>query len=141
MIDVVLSADAARRLMALLEQIHKDSRASDLLLCTPSGTQGAESGTFPGPDPSIFCALAAAAWSSTASMAQMIGEPGFRAINHVGHNTQIHLVPVDQRSLLIFLFGQEQLPQEFHAQAAQWAATVQAEFSQMGGTSQVSSRR
>jgi len=142
MSDMVLNADSAHRLMARLAEIQSLSTASYLMLCTTSGTQVAESGQFPGVDASIFCAMAAASWSSTGSMAQMIGEPGFRSVSHTGSTRLIHMVPVAPSALLVFLFSaNEQLPRGFQSMATQWAESLQNDFAMLGGTSQVIPKR
>ncbi|MBO7499907.1 MAG: roadblock/LC7 domain-containing protein [Fibrobacterales bacterium] len=137
MSDMVISPNAAYELQEKLQQVYELSTASYLLLSHVSGTPISDAGTLENGDSSVFCALSAAAWSSGTSMAKIITEPSCRSLNLIGHNRVVHIVPVGDNALLVFVFSSEVLPKGFRMLAWKWADEVAAAMGGFGSSSKI----
>jgi predicted regulator of Ras-like GTPase activity (Roadblock/LC7/MglB family) len=138
MSDLVISPRIALELSAKLSQIQELSTARYLMLGQLSGTLLAEAGSLVGTDSSVFCALGAAAWSSSASMAKQLKEPTCRSLNLISAEKVIHIVPVGEKTLMIFVFDSEILPKGFRFLAWKWAEELDALLGMIGSSSRVS---
>lgn len=136
--DLVISPRNASELNSKLTQIQELSTASYLVLSHLSGTQIIEAGSLASADGSAFSALGAAAWASSLSMAQLIQESGCRSLNLIGDQKVVHVVPVGEKALLIFVFNSEVLPKGFRHLAWQWAKECALLLGSIGTSSRVS---
>jgi len=82
--EVAIHEDAARRISAVLQNFLAESAAVDALLIDRSGQLLAQGGPDGSLDTVSLSALAAGAFSSTAAMARLIGEPEFTMLFHQG---------------------------------------------------------
>jgi predicted regulator of Ras-like GTPase activity (Roadblock/LC7/MglB family) len=104
--DVVIQAEEARKIASILDRFVKDTAVTDAFLIDRSGQllirQGKDrQGTL---DTVSISALAAGAYSSTAAMAHLIGEPEFSVLFHEGSKQNIHVSTVDENSILLAIF-------------------------------------
>jgi predicted regulator of Ras-like GTPase activity (Roadblock/LC7/MglB family) len=102
--DVAIHEDAAQRINRVLLTFLKDSAALDALLIDRSGQLLAQGGSDRSLDTVSLSALAAGAFSSTAAMARLIGEPEFTMLFHQGIKENIHVAAVDEHALLLAIF-------------------------------------
>ena len=103
--EVAIHEDTARRISAVLSTFLSDSGAADVLLIDRSGQLLAQGDTTRSLDMVSLCALAAGAFSSTAAMARLLGEPEFTMLFHQGIKENIHVTAVDEASILLATFG------------------------------------
>ena len=104
MYDVAIHEEAARRITAVLVHFLGESAALDALLIDRSGqllVRGAASRPL---DDVSLSALAAGAFSSTAAMARILGEPEFTVLFHQGTRESIHVAAVDDQAILLAIF-------------------------------------
>jgi predicted regulator of Ras-like GTPase activity (Roadblock/LC7/MglB family) len=102
--DVAIHEDAAQRINKVLKTFLSDSAAVDALLIDRSGQMLAQGGSDRSLDIVSLCALAAGAFSSTAAMAQLLGEPEFTMLFHQGIKENIHVAAVDEHAILLAIF-------------------------------------
>jgi predicted regulator of Ras-like GTPase activity (Roadblock/LC7/MglB family) len=102
--DVAIHEDAAHRINTVLLNFLGDSAAVDALLIDRSGQLLAQGGSGRSLDTVSFSALAAGAFSSTAAMARLLGEPEFTTLFHQGIKGSIHVVAVDEHAILLAIF-------------------------------------
>ena len=102
--DVAIHEDAAQRINRVLKTFLSDSAAVDALLIDRSGQMLAQGGSDRSLDTVSLCALAAGAFSSTAAMAQLLGEPEFTMLFHQGIKENIHVAAVDEHAILLAIF-------------------------------------
>ena len=76
----------------------------DALLIDRSGQLLAQGGAERSLDTVSLSALAAGAFSSTAAMARMLGEPEFTMLFHQGVSENIHVAAVDDNAILLAIF-------------------------------------
>jgi predicted regulator of Ras-like GTPase activity (Roadblock/LC7/MglB family) len=102
--DVAIDEDAAQRINRVLLSFLTDSGAVDALLIDRSGQLLAQGGSERSLDTVSLSALAAGAFSSTAAMARLIGEPEFTMLFHQGIKENIHVAAVDDHAILLAIF-------------------------------------
>ncbi len=102
--EVAIYEDAARRISGVLLNFLAESAAVDALLIDRSGQLLAQGGPDRSLDTVSLSALAAGAFSSTAAMARLIGEPEFTMLFHQGIKENIHVTAVDEDAILLAIF-------------------------------------
>jgi predicted regulator of Ras-like GTPase activity (Roadblock/LC7/MglB family) len=102
--DVALNEEAAVRINAVLRHFLEESGVLDALLIDRSGQLLAQGGGERALDTVSLSALAAGAFSSTAAMARLLGEPEFTMMFHQGVQENIHVMAVDEQAILLALF-------------------------------------
>lgn len=102
--EVAIHEDVARRIGGVLLNFLAESAAVDALLIDRGGQLLAHGGADPALDTVSLSALAAGAFSSTAAMARLIGEPEFTMLFHQGLKENIHVTAVDGDAILLAIF-------------------------------------
>ena len=102
--DVTIHEDAAQRIQEVLRHFLGESSAADALLIDRSGQLLAQDGADGSLDMVSLSALAAGAFSSTAAMARLLGEPEFTVLFHQGIKENIHVAAVDEHAILLAIF-------------------------------------
>jgi predicted regulator of Ras-like GTPase activity (Roadblock/LC7/MglB family) len=103
--DVAIHEDAARQIQAVLRHFLDESLAAAALLIDRGGQLLAEGGGGESSLDSVsLSALAAGAFSSTAAMARLLGEPEFTMLFHQGIKENIHVAAVDEQAILLAIF-------------------------------------
>ncbi|HXJ79163.1 MAG TPA: roadblock/LC7 domain-containing protein [Candidatus Methylomirabilis sp.] len=102
--EVAIHEDTARRISAVLSTFLSESAAADVLLIDRSGQLLAQGDTTRALDTMSLCALAAGAFSSTAAMARLLGEPEFTMLFHQGIKENIHVTAVNEDAILLATF-------------------------------------
>jgi predicted regulator of Ras-like GTPase activity (Roadblock/LC7/MglB family) len=102
---VIQQADAAR-IHQILTRFLADSGAGEVLLIDRGGQLLAMDGASQALDAVSISALAAAAFSSTAAMAQLLGESEFTVLFHEGAKWSIHVSTVDAEAILLAIFDE-----------------------------------
>ena len=105
--DMVIQEEDATRITQILTRFLGDSGAGEALLIDRGGQllamDGGGSRTL---DTVSISALAAAAFSSTAAMAQLLGEPEFSVLFHEGTKRSINVSTVDDEAILLAIFDE-----------------------------------
>jgi predicted regulator of Ras-like GTPase activity (Roadblock/LC7/MglB family) len=104
--DVVIQEDHAARIGGVLSRFLAESGASEILLVDRSGQLLAMDGVSLAMDTVSISALAAAAFSSTGAMAQLVGETEFTMLFHEGIRRSIHVSTVDDQAILLAIFDE-----------------------------------
>jgi len=104
--DMVIHEDDAAQINQLLSRFLGDSGAAEVLLIDRSGQLLAMDGVSRALDTVSISALAAAAFSSTSAMAQLLGESEFTVLFHEGLKQSIHVSTVDDESILLAIFDE-----------------------------------
>jgi predicted regulator of Ras-like GTPase activity (Roadblock/LC7/MglB family) len=102
---IIQQADAAR-IHQILTRFLADSGAGEALLIDRGGQLLAMDGASQALDAVSISALAAAAFSSTAAMAQLLGETEFTVLFHEGAKWSIHVSTVDAEAILLAIFDE-----------------------------------
>jgi len=102
--EVAIHEDTARRISGVLVNFLAESAAMDALLIDRSGQLLAQGGADRSLDTVSLSALAAGAFSSTAAMARLLGEPEFTMLFHQGVKENIHVTAVDEDAILLAIF-------------------------------------
>jgi predicted regulator of Ras-like GTPase activity (Roadblock/LC7/MglB family) len=104
--DIVIHESDAIRIDAVLGRFLSDSGSSAALLIDRSGQPLAETGTARTLDVGSIGALAAAAFSSTAALARLLGESEFSVLFHEGVKESMHVSTVDDNTILLAIFDE-----------------------------------
>jgi predicted regulator of Ras-like GTPase activity (Roadblock/LC7/MglB family) len=104
--DIVIHETDAARIDAVLARFLSDSSCSAVVLIDRSGQPLAEAGTARTLDVGSIGALAAAAFSSTAALAQLLGESEFSVLFHEGVKESMHVSTVDENTILLAIFDE-----------------------------------
>jgi len=104
--DVAIHEDAALQIQGVLRHFLAESSAADALLIDRGGQLLAEGGVNASLDTVSLSALAAGAFSSTAAMARLLGEPEFTMLFHEGIRENIHVTAVDEHAILLATFDE-----------------------------------
>ena len=104
--DIVIHESEAARIDAVLQRFLGDSTCSAALLIDRSGQPLAEAGTARTLDVGSIGALAAAAFSATAALAQLLGESEFSVLFHEGVKESMHVSTVDEQTILLAIFDE-----------------------------------
>ena len=102
--ELAIHEDTARRITSVLANFLAESAATDALLIDRGGQLLAEGGVERPLDTVSLSALAAGAFSSTAAMARLLGEPEFTMLFHQGTKENIHVSAVDEDAILLATF-------------------------------------
>jgi predicted regulator of Ras-like GTPase activity (Roadblock/LC7/MglB family) len=104
--DTVIHESEAARIDAVLHRFLSDANSSAAVLIDRSGQPLAEAGTARSLDVGSIGALAAAAFSSTAALAQLLGESEFSVLFHEGVKESLHVSTVDEHTILLAIFAE-----------------------------------
>lgn len=104
--DMVIQESDAARISDLLTRFLSESGAAEVLLIDRSGQLLAMDGVSRALDTVSISALAAAAFSSTCAMAQLLGETEFTVLFHEGLRQSIHVSTVDEEAILLAIFDE-----------------------------------
>jgi len=104
--NTVIQQQDAARIHEILSHFLGDSGAAEALLIDRGGQLLAMDGDAQALDAVSISALAAAAFSSTAAMAQLLGEPEFSVLFHEGTKRSIHVSTVDTEAILLAIFDE-----------------------------------
>jgi predicted regulator of Ras-like GTPase activity (Roadblock/LC7/MglB family) len=104
--NTVIQQQDATRIHEILTRFIGESGAGEALLIDRSGQLLAMDGVSQAVDAVSISALAAAAFSSTAAMAQLLGEPEFSVLFHEGTKRSIHVSTVDDDAILLAIFDE-----------------------------------
>jgi predicted regulator of Ras-like GTPase activity (Roadblock/LC7/MglB family) len=102
--NTVIQQHDATRIHEILMRFLGESGAEEALLIDRSGQLLAMDGVSETLDTVSISALTAAAFSSTAAMAQLLGEPEFSVLFHEGTKRSIHVSTVDDDAILLAIF-------------------------------------
>jgi predicted regulator of Ras-like GTPase activity (Roadblock/LC7/MglB family) len=102
--NVVIQADEATTIEGILARFVSEAGVMDAFLIDRSGQLLVQHGKGSALDTVSISALAAGAFSSTAAMAQLVGEPEFSVLFHEGSKQNIHVSTVDEHSILLAIF-------------------------------------
>jgi predicted regulator of Ras-like GTPase activity (Roadblock/LC7/MglB family) len=104
--NTVIQQQDATRIHETLTRFLSESGAAEVLLIDRGGQLLAMGGDAQALDAVSISALAAGAFSSTAAMAQLVGEPEFSGLFHEGTKRSIHVSTVDDEAILLAIFDQ-----------------------------------
>ena len=127
---MVIQEQDAARIQATLATFLSESGAGEALLIDRSGQLLAVDGVARALDTVSISALAAAAFSSTAAMAQLLGEGEFTVLFHEGVKRSIHVSTVDEEAILLAIFDERTtvgMVRLFAKEASRATATILAE--------------
>jgi predicted regulator of Ras-like GTPase activity (Roadblock/LC7/MglB family) len=94
----------AAQVQAVLERFLGDAGCAAILLIDRGGRSLATAGTARAFDMASVAALAAGAFSSTAPLARLLGEPEFSVLIHEGVRESLHVSTVDEGTMLLAIF-------------------------------------
>ena len=103
---MVIQEHDAARIGGVLSRFLAESGSGEVLLIDRSGQLLATDGVSRALDTVSISALAAAAFSSTSAMAQLLGETEFTVLFHEGIRQSIHVSTVDEEAILLAIFGE-----------------------------------
>lgn len=104
--DMVIHEEDAAQIKRLLARFLGESGAAEVLLIDRGGQLLAMDGVSRALDTVSISALAAAAFSSTSAMAQLLGESEFTVLFHEGIKQSIHVSTVDDEAILLAIFDE-----------------------------------
>jgi len=104
--NTVIREQDAARIHEVLRRFLGESGTAEVLLIDRAGQLLAMDGASQALDAVSISALAAAAFSSTAAMAQLLGEPEFSVLFHEGTKRSIHVSTVDGDTILLAIFDE-----------------------------------
>ena len=104
--DTVIQEQDAVRIHQILMRFLGDSGAGEALVIDRGGQLLAMDGGSQALDAVSISALAAAAFSSTAAMAQLLGETEFTVLFHEGAKQSIHVSRVEEEAILLAVFDE-----------------------------------
>jgi predicted regulator of Ras-like GTPase activity (Roadblock/LC7/MglB family) len=102
---VIQERDAAG-INEVLGRFLREAGAAEALLIDRGGRLLAMDGVSRALDTVSISALAAAAFSSTCAMAQLLGETEFTVLFHQGNKESMHVSTVDDQAILLAIFGE-----------------------------------
>jgi predicted regulator of Ras-like GTPase activity (Roadblock/LC7/MglB family) len=104
---MVIDEQDAVRINEVLAGFLAEAGALQALLIDRSGQLLAMDGVNRALDTVSISALAAAAFSSTSAMAQLLGETEFTVLFHEGVKQSIHVSTVDEEAILLAIFDEK----------------------------------
>lgn len=122
----IADADVVK-IQSLLERLMADAACAAVLLLARGGESLAVAGAARTLDMVSVAALAAGGFSSTAPLAQLLGEREFSAVIHEGARQSLHVSAVDDTTILIAVFDERTtvgMVRVFAREAARKLATV-----------------
>ena len=102
--NTVIQEQDSARIREILTRFLRESSAAEALLIDRGGQLLAMEGAAQALDAVSISALAAAAFSSTAAMARLLGETEFTMLFHQGVKESIHVAAVDDHAILLAIF-------------------------------------
>jgi predicted regulator of Ras-like GTPase activity (Roadblock/LC7/MglB family) len=102
--DLTLYEEDARRLAAVLQRLHDDSRSRAVFLIDKSGQLIASAGETASLDTTSLASLAAGNIAASGGLAQLLGQKEFSVLFHEGEKDNLHISVVAQRGILLVLF-------------------------------------
>lgn len=93
-------------IQGLLERLMADAACAAVLLIARDGESLAAAGAAPAMDMVSVAGLAAGGFSSTAPLAQLLGEREFAAVIHEGVARSLHVSAVDDATILMAVFDE-----------------------------------
>ena len=105
-VGMVIQEEDLARIHQVLSRFLGESGAAEALLIDRSGQLLAMDGVSRALDTVSISALAAAAYSSTSAMAQLLGETEFTVLFHEGLKQSIHVSTVDDDAILMAIFDE-----------------------------------
>jgi predicted regulator of Ras-like GTPase activity (Roadblock/LC7/MglB family) len=102
--DVVIEADQARTIEDILGRFVSETEVTHAFVIDRGGQLLVRYGREGALDSVSISALAAGAFSSTAAMAHLLGEPEFSVLFHEGSKQNIHVSTIDDHSILLAIF-------------------------------------
>lgn len=102
--DVVIEEQDTVRINEILARFLREAGAAEVLLIDRGGRLLAMAGVARALDMVSLGALAAAAFSSTSAMAQLLGEAEFAVLLHEGLKQSVHVSTVDDEAILLVIF-------------------------------------
>ncbi|MBI4573578.1 MAG: roadblock/LC7 domain-containing protein [candidate division NC10 bacterium] len=102
--DLTLYEEDARRLAAVLQRLHDDSRSRAVFLIDKSGQLIASAGETASLDTTSLASLAAGNIAATGGLARLLGQKEFSVLFHEGEKDNLHISVVAQRGILLVLF-------------------------------------
>ncbi len=127
---MVIQERDAVRINEVLAGFLAESGALEALLIDRSGQLLAMEGVARALDTVSISALAAAAFSSTSAMAQLLGETEFTVLFHEGVKQSIHVSTVDEEAILLAIFDEKTtvgMVRLFAKEASRKVATILAD--------------
>lgn len=103
---MVIQEEDLARIHQVLSRFLGESGGAEALLIDRSGQLLAMDGVSRALDTVSISALAAAAYSSTSAMAQLLGETEFTVLFHEGLKQSIHVSTVDDDAILMAIFDE-----------------------------------
>jgi len=122
-----LASGDADRIQDVLERLMADSSCAAVVLIGRDGQSLATAGTARALDLVSVAALAAGGFSSTAPLAQLLGEREFSVLIHEGVRQSLHVSVVDEATILIAVFDERTtlgMVRVFAREAARKVATI-----------------
>jgi predicted regulator of Ras-like GTPase activity (Roadblock/LC7/MglB family) len=122
---VIRDADLAR-IQEVLDRLLADAACAAALLIARGGESLAAAGAARAVDMVSVAGLAAGGFSSTAPLAQLLGEREFAAVIHEGIRHSLHVSAVDDATILIAVFDERTTLGMVRAFARETAAKLAA---------------
>jgi predicted regulator of Ras-like GTPase activity (Roadblock/LC7/MglB family) len=94
------------KIQSVLERLMADAGCAAVLLIGRGGESLAAAGAAPALDMVSVGALAAGGFSSTAPLAQLLGEREFSVLIHEGARQSLHVSAVDDATILVAVFDE-----------------------------------
>lgn len=137
MTDIILSADQSNNLTALLNKVHKESKAAFTLLNHSAGNTIAQAGEYPGPDSSMFSVLASASYASISSIISSLGDEMFDSMNLRCKKWTLCILPINMSVQLVFIFESTNLPTLTKTLISEWKTNLEEVIHFFGQTSHI----
>jgi predicted regulator of Ras-like GTPase activity (Roadblock/LC7/MglB family) len=103
--DLVLPSDLKAKVDEILNELHRKTYASCVMLCDLGGQLVCRSGSLEGLDVTTFAALTAGDVAATTQMAHMLGEKKpFRLLFHEGERQSVYVSCIRPSFLLAVIF-------------------------------------
>ena len=115
------------KIQAVLERLLADTGCAAIVLSGRGGESLAAAGAARALDMVSMAALAAGGFSSTAPLAQLLGEREFSVLIHEGVRQSLHLSAVDEATILVAVFDERTtvgMVRVFAREAATKLATI-----------------
>jgi predicted regulator of Ras-like GTPase activity (Roadblock/LC7/MglB family) len=145
--SMVIGDADVQRIQNVLDGLMADAGCAAVLLIKRGGESLAAAGAASAIDIVSVGALAAGAFSSTAPLAQLLGEREFSVLIHEGVRQSLHVSAVDDATILIAMFDERTtlgMVRVFVREAATKLAAILDEARtrpRVGGVGRVGSRR
>lgn len=129
--NFVVTEEGISRIQQLLADLVKDVDADAALLVEKSGQMLATDGNVQGLDTAAVASLVAATFSSTRTVARLIGETEFQAMFQQGDTTSLFMYALGTNDILVVIFKDASKTGLVKVQAEQTALALSAQLNQM----------